>query len=258
MASHDAHFSLAGRTALIIGGSGVLGRAIALGYAGAGARVLVAGRDQSKLDRISRELGGESAGLPIAYAADVRAPAAIADLAARVEADHGPVDVLVNCQGTTIIKPAVDVTEAEYDLILETNLKSVYFACTEFGRRMCGRGAGVIINITSLAAHSGWAKAAPYCATKWAVAGLTQTFAAEWGEFGVRVNAIAPGFFLTDLNRDRMPEERKTEARRRNAMKRMGEPEELVGAAIFLASPAAQFVSGATLRVDGGYLASGI
>ncbi|WP_162917351.1 SDR family NAD(P)-dependent oxidoreductase [Dongia deserti] len=257
--THQAdRFSLAGRTTLIIGGSGGLGRAIALGYAGAGARVLVAGRDQSKLDRISRELGAEGAKPPVAYAADVRAPSAIADLAAQVEADHAPVDVLVNCQGTTIIKPAIEVTEAEYDLILDTNLKSVYFACTEFGRRMCERRAGVIINISSLAARSGWAKAAPYCATKWAVTGLTETFAAEWGAFGVRVNAIAPGFFLTDLNRDRMSEDRKAEARRRNAMQRMGEPQELIGAAIYLASPAAQFVSGATLRVDGGYLASGI
>ena len=258
MTPHSDHFSLAARTALIIGGSGGLGRAIALGYAGAGARVLVAGRDQAKLDRIARDLGGESAKPPVIYISDVRVPTAIADLAARAEADHGPLDVLVNCQGTTVIKPAIEVTEAEYDLVLETNLKSVYFACTEFGRRMCERRTGAIINISSLAAHSGWAKAAPYCATKWAVVGLTQTFAAEWGEFGVRVNAIAPGFFLTDLNRDKMPEERKAEARRRNAMRRMGEPEELVGAAIYLASPAAQFVTGATLRVDGGYLASGI
>jgi gluconate 5-dehydrogenase len=150
------------------------------------------------------------------------------------------------------------LSEAEYDAILDTNLKSVFFACTTFGRRMIDRGHGSIINITSLAAHSGWARAAAYGASKMGVAGITQSFAAEWGEMGVRVNAIAPGFFMTDLNRERMPEDRKAEARRRSAMKRMGELDELVGAAVFLASDAARFVSGATLRVDGGYLASGI
>jgi NAD(P)-dependent dehydrogenase (short-subunit alcohol dehydrogenase family) len=116
----------------------------------------------------------------------------------------------------------------------------------------------VIINISSLSAHTGWANAAIYGASKWGVAGLTQSLAAEWGEAGLRVNAIAPGFFLTDLNRERMSEERKAEARRRSAMQRMGELPELVGAAIYLASDAARFVSGATLRVDGGYLSSGI
>ena len=130
-------------------------------------------------------------------------------------------------------------------MILDTNLKSVFFACTEFGRRMLAQGCGAIINISTLAAHAGWADAAAYSASKWGVAGLTQSFAAEWGERGVRVNAIAPGFFLTDLNRERMPESRKAEARRRNAMKRMGELQELVGAAVFLASDAFRFVSGA-------------
>jgi len=257
MAARADSFSLSNRTALIIGGSGGIGREIALGYAHAGARVLVAGRDQAKLDRISQELGGSDP-KHIVYATDVRKPSAIAGLAERVEAEHGPVDVLINCQGSTVIKPSFEVTEAEYDLILDTNLKSVFFACVEFGRRMSQRGGGAIINISSVAADYGWAKAAPYCASKWGVAGLTQTFAAEWGQFGVRVNAIAPGFFLTDLNRDRMSADRRAEAERRNAMQRMGDPEELVGAAIFLASQSAGFVSGATLRVEGGYLASGL
>jgi NAD(P)-dependent dehydrogenase (short-subunit alcohol dehydrogenase family) len=107
-------------------------------------------------------------------------------------------------------------------------------------------------------AGDGWANAAAYGASKMGLCGLTQSLAAEWGEKGVRVNAIAPGFFLTDLNRERMSEARKTEARQRSAMRRMGEPRELVGAAIFLASDASAFVTGATIRVDGGYLSSGI
>jgi NAD(P)-dependent dehydrogenase (short-subunit alcohol dehydrogenase family) len=250
-------FSLAGRTALILGGSSGIGREIALGFQKAGARSLVVGRSQDKLDKVSTELGGDGAHR-VAYAADLRAIGELKTLSERITADHGPVEILVNCQGTTEIKPALDLTEAEYDAILDTNLKSVFFACTTFAPLMMQQGKGAIINISSLAAHTGWANAAAYGASKWGVAGLTQTLAAEWGERGVRVNAIAPGFFLTDINRARMSEERKAEAKRRNAMKRMGELHELVGAAIFLASDAAQFVSGATIRVDGGYLSSGI
>lgn len=250
-------FALSGRTALVIGGSGGIGREIALGFRTAGARVLIAGRRRDALDKVAGELWTAEPGR-IVYSLDARSPGALAELSKAAEADHGPVDVLVNCQGTTAIKPALELSEAEYDAILDTNLKSVFFACVEFGRRMCERGQGSIVNITSLAAHTGWANAAAYCASKWGVAGITQSLAAEWGERGVRVNAIAPGFFLTDLNRERMPEARKIEARGRNAMKRMGELGELVGAAIYLASDAAQFVTGATLRVDGGYLSSGI
>jgi NAD(P)-dependent dehydrogenase (short-subunit alcohol dehydrogenase family) len=257
MASILDRFSLTGSKALVIGGSSGIGRELALGFKGAGATVLVVGRNLAKLDRVSAELGDAKAGRN-AYCADVCALDLLQKLAAEVEAEHGPPDILVNCQGTTAIKPALDLTEEEYDLILDTNLKSVFFACCEFGRGMLARGSGVIINISSLAAHSGWSNAAAYSASKWGVEGLTQTLAAEWAEGGVRVNAIAPGFFLTDLNRERMPEQRKQEACRRAAMKRMGELDELVGAAIFLASDASRFVTGATLRVDGGYLSSGI
>lgn len=247
-------FSLAGKTALVLGGSSGIGREIALGYRASGATVLICGRDRAKLDAAADTMGGG----PIAYAADLRDVGALTRLADEVEGAHGPVDILVNSQGTIAIKPAVDHTQEDYDAILDTNLKSVFFACTTFGARMMARGGGVIVNIASLSAHTGWANAAAYSASKWGVTGLTQTFAAEWGERGVRVNAIAPGFFMTELNRARMSDERKAEARRRNAMKRMGELAELVGAAVFLASDASGFVSGATLRVDGGYLASGI
>ena len=243
-------FSLKDKLAVIIGGTGGIGGEIAAAYTNAGARVVVAGRSATP------ESAG--AGIAAAYAVDARSPKALADFAARVRAEHGPVDVLVNCQGTTEIKPALSLTEEEYDRVLDTNLKSVFFACTAFAPGMIEAGRGAIINIASLAAHTGWAQAAAYCASKWGVVGLTQTFAAEWGASGVRVNAISPGFFLTDLNRDRMPHARKEEAARRCAMGRMGELKELVGATIFLASDASAFVNGATLRVDGGYLASGI
>ena len=257
MSFDTSSFALTGKTALIIGGSSGIGREIALGFQGAGAKVLIAGRKPDKLDRVSAELGA-GADDRIAYSGDLRSVSALTALSDTIAAEHGPLHILVNCQGTTEIKPAIELTEAEYDTILDTNLKSVFFACTTFGRGMLASGGGAIINISSLAAHTGWANAAAYCASKWGVAGITQSLAAEWGESGVRVNAIAPGFFMTELNQARMPDERKAEARRRSAMKRMGELQELVGAAVFLASDAARFVTGSTLRVDGGYLSTGI
>jgi NAD(P)-dependent dehydrogenase (short-subunit alcohol dehydrogenase family) len=253
----NGEFSLAGKTALVIGGSSGIGRDIALGFARQGAKVLIAARRQEKLDKVAVELGAASSN-GVTYSADLRSVSALTALRDAVAADHGTPQILVNCQGTTEIKPALDLSEAEWDTILDTNLKSVFFACTTFGRAMIAKGEGSIINISSLAAHNGWGNAAAYAASKWGVTGITQSLAAEWGEAGVRVNAIAPGFFMTELNQARMPEARKAEAVRRAAMKRMGDLPELVGPAIFLASDASRFVTGATLRVDGGYLSSGI
>jgi len=258
----SANFGLEGKTALIIGGSSGIGREIALGYREAGATVLIAGRSQEKLDAVAAELGPQG-DKTVAYAVEAREIDQLRTLRESVGRDHGGVDILVNCQGTTAIKPALELTESEYDAILDTNLKSLFFACTLFGEDMMarnddGKGGGNIINIASLASHNGWSRAAAYSASKWGVVGITKSFAAEWGMQGVRVNAIAPGFFMTDLNQAKMPEERKAEARRRAAMNRMGELHELVGAAVYLASSASGFVTGSVLNVDGGYLASGI
>lgn len=255
--TEHANFGLQGKTALVIGGSSGIGREIALGYRDAGATVLIAGRAQAKLDAVAAELGPQD-GSTATYSMDARDTSQLNALRESIRQDHGRLDILVNCQGTTAIKPALELTEGEYDEILDTNLKSVFFACTLFGEDMMAQNGGSIINIASLASHNGWSRAAAYSASKWGVVGITKSFAAEWGTAGVRVNAIAPGFFLTDLNRAKMPEERKTEARRRAAMNRMGELQELVGAAIYLASSASGFVTGSVLNVDGGYLASGI
>ncbi len=253
--STNQPFSLSGRTALIIGGTSGLGREIALGMKAAGARIVVVGRDTAKIDAAVETLGGEPAR---GYAADVTDVSALKALAEQIETDVGPIHILVNSQGTTEIKPALDFTEAEYDRVIDTNLKSVFFACQSFGARMVERGDGCIINIASLAAHYGWANATPYSISKFGVHSLTNSLSAEWGGSGVRVNAISPGFFLTDMNKARMSEERKAQATARNAMHRFGDLPEIAGAAVFLASPAAKFVTGETIRVDGGYLASGI
>lgn len=250
-------FSLNGKNALIIGGAGGIGSVIARAYRDGGARVAIAGRSLSKMALVADELSPRDPS-KAAYVVDARQPSALSELAATVRSDLGTIDVLVNCQGTTTIKPALEVTEDEYDLVADTNLKSVFFACTAFAPHMIAKGSGAIVNIASLAAHSGWSQAASYSASKSGVVSLTQSFAAEWGQKGVRVNAITPGFFMTDLNKSRMSDARKQSATDRCAMKRMGELPELAGAAVYLASDAAGFVNGSTLRVDGGYLSSGI
>ncbi|HSH89569.1 MAG TPA: 3-oxoacyl-ACP reductase family protein [Ramlibacter sp.] len=253
---HAERFSLAGQYALVIGGTSGIGKAISKGYLQAGARVIIAGRDQAKLDGAVKELAehGEAFG----YVADVADFAALRGLVGITMAHHGRVDILVNCQGITNIKPSEDFTPEDWDAVIDTDLKSVFFACTEVGRHMLGRGSGAIINIASLASHRGWAGSAPYAVSKSGVYSLTQSLASEWAARGVRVNAISPGFVMTDLNRDKMSAQRKALALSRTPLGRFGEVDEMVGAAIFLASPGAGFVTGQTIAVDGGFLASGM
>lgn len=251
-----SRFSLDAKYALVIGGTSGIGKAIARGYLEAGARVIVAGRNAEKLKRALADLAphGEVYG----YQADVSDQAGLRGLVGITLAHHGRIDVLVNCQGITLLKAAEEFTPDDWDMIINTDLKSVFFACTEVGRHMLGRGSGAIVNIASLASHRGWPRSALYAIAKTGVLSLTQTLAAEWAARGVRVNAISPGFFMTELNRDKMSPERKALALARTPAGRFGEVDELVGAAIYLASPAATFVTGETIAVDGGFLASGL
>ena len=239
-------FRLDGQVALVIGGTSGIGAAIANGFREAGAHALVVGRTPAKLPERD------------SYLADVTRLDELQRLVAKVLADHGRIDSLVNCQGTTTLKPAEEFTAEDYDGIMATNLRSVFFACTAVGRHMLERGSGSIVNIGSLASYRGWPRSALYAISKAAVVNLTETLAAEWAKRGVRVNAIAPGFVMTDLNRDKMPPERKALALARTPMGRFGETEDMVGAAVFLASDAAAYVTGETIRVDGGFLATGL
>jgi NAD(P)-dependent dehydrogenase (short-subunit alcohol dehydrogenase family) len=255
--SSTSAFSLHGKTALIVGGSSGIGQAIAHGFQAHGARVAIVARTPAKLEEATRRLQQDDPGAK-GYAVYVSQPEAIDGLRTSILADFGHVDILVACQGTTVLKPAEDVTPDEYDAVMQTNLRSVFFTCTRFGRHMLERRTGSIITIASLAAHRGWPLASVYAAGKHGVVGLTKTLAAEWVDRGVRVNTISPGFFMSALNQSKMSTERKENALRRTPIGRFGQVEELVGAAVYLASLAAGFVTGTVFNVDGGYLASGI
>ena len=247
--------------ALIIGGSSGIGLAIAAGFRQAGARVAIAGRRQDKVEAAVQQLNaaiGVDAPPVSGFAADVTDLEAIKRLGRSFAERLGPLDSLVTCQGTTLLQPAGEFSEGDYDHLMDTNLKSVFFACTQLAAPMLERGRGTVITIASLAAHRGWPNAAVYAMTKHGVLGLTRTLAVEWAPRGVRINSISPGVFLTELNRKRMSSERTARLRDHTPLGRFGETSELVGAAVFLASDASSYVTGADLVVDGGYLASGI
>ena len=252
-----AVFSLENRTALVIGGTSGIGLEIALGFQAAGARVVVASRDQTKIDASVANLkqnDARSAG----FALDASRLVDMQRFAKAVWAEQGPIDILLNAQGTTVIKPALDFSEQDYALVMRTNVDGVFWACAEFGHRMVERGSGSIINIGSLSSFRGWPGSSVYAMTKAAVVSLTQSLASEWANSGVRVNAIAPGFFMTPLNEKKMSDARKALAIARTPMGRFGQLSELVGAAVYLASPAAGYTTGATIAVDGGFLANGL
>ena len=248
---------LDGMNAAIIGGSSGIGKAIAHGLQQAGARIAIVGRNPEKLREALHSLQTED---PRAkgFSVDVTDGVHFQEVKAQIEVEIGPIDIVVNSQGITDIRPAVEVSDADFATVINTNLSSVFTSCRLFGADMIARGHGSIINIASIAAHRGWPRAVAYAASKHGIAGITLSLAAEWAPHGVRVNAISPGFFLTDLNRAKMSAERKENAIRRTPMGRFGELPELAQAAVYLASPGASFVTGAIVNVDGGYLASGI
>lgn len=249
-------FDLKGRHAVVIGGGTGIGKAIAEGLGQAGARLTLVGRRREVLEATAVEFSkaGIAAGIDAVDATDM---AQLKGLVARCE-NTAPVEILVNAQGIMTLKPAEDFTPEDFDRIITTNVKSVFFACQEFGKAMLARGRGNIISIASLASFRGFPRNAIYCISKHGVVALTETLAAEWAARGVRVNAIAPGFFMTDLNKDTMRDDRKANALARTPMHRFGQTSELAGAAVYLASPAASYVSGATIPVDGAFLAAGM
>jgi NAD(P)-dependent dehydrogenase (short-subunit alcohol dehydrogenase family) len=251
-------FDLSGQTAVVVGGTSGIGLAIVRGLAEAGANVVPTGRRSPLVEAAAaevRKMGRRS----LTPTCDVTDRASIETLLATVLAEFSTVEILVNCAGRTAKRPTIQVEQAEWNEIFDTNLNGTLRACQVFGAHMLERGYGRIVNIGSLSSFVGLYEVAAYGASKSAVRALTQSLALEWAPRGVCVNAIVPGVFRTEMNTQLLDgTARGREFLARTPMKRFGKLEELAGAAVYLSSREASFTTGHMLVVDGGFLASGV
>ena len=249
----DELFSLAGRVAVVVGGTGELCGAMAEGLAGAGAEVILVGRNEAKAKARLAKIAA-AGGRAWCHAAEATDRGQLQALLAAVLARSGRVDIVVNGAGINSPTPYLDITEEEFDRIVRVNLKGVFLGCQVFGRHLVERGAGgSIINLGSMSGIIPLSRVFTYSATKAAVHNLTKNLAREWAPRNVRVNALVPGFFPAEQNRAVLTPDRVTSIMGHTPMKRFGEARELIGATLLLASNAGSFITGAEIVVDGGY-----
>ncbi len=256
-ADADAAFRLDGRVAVVTGSSSGLGEAIAHELARAGAAVVVSSRDAGRAGAVAEAIG-EAGGTAVAVAGDVTDPAAVQALADRARELGGP-DVWVNNAGIGMVRPSLELSLEDWRRTLDLDLTAAWVGCQVAGRHMTAAGAGVIVNVSSVAGHTALPQRAAYCAAKHGLVGLTKVLAAEWAAHGVRVVSVDPAFVLTPLVRQSMADggfaTEHVEAR--TPLGRLGEAVEVGRAVRFLASGAASYVTGASLMVDGGWTADG-
>jgi NAD(P)-dependent dehydrogenase (short-subunit alcohol dehydrogenase family) len=250
--------SLEGKTAVVIGGTTGIGRALSLGFADAGVDVIASARREEHVKDTAAEI--ERRGRKtIRLTSDIRDRASLERLSAASLECYGKIDILINCAGKIIRAPTLTLPEEVWADIVDTNLTGTLRACQIFGKHMIERGYGRIINIASLNSFVALAEVSAYAASKAGVVSLTRSLAVEWSKRGVLVNAIAPGVFRTALNSELLDgTARGKELLMRTPMGRFGRSEEIVGAALYLASDAASFVAGQVISIDGGFLASGV
>jgi NAD(P)-dependent dehydrogenase (short-subunit alcohol dehydrogenase family) len=250
-----ALFDLRGKVALVTGASRGLGRAMAQGLAEAGADLVITSRHLPEVEHTASELasGGRKV-LPLQ--ADVTRAAEVEEAVTRAVAAMGGIDILVNNAGINIRKPVLELTESDWDQTLDINLKGCFLMAQAVGRHMLARQRGSVVNIASMLASVVHVDRAAYASSKGGLVQLTKVLAVEWAPSNVRVNAICPGPFLTDLNKPILNDPEKVKYfMDRLPMKRFGKPEELVGSVIFLASEASSFITGTTIYIDGGWTA---
>jgi len=253
-------FRLDGKVAVVIGGAGGIGEIMAQGLAGQGAKVAVASRNIHKLEAAAQKIRAETKSEVAAFQVDIIDKQSVAQLVKQVLSKFGTVDILVNSQGANLKKPAIDFPVEDWDLMFQVNVKGTMLSCSEFGKVMIEKKKGKVINLSSVRGIRAtlWGGNEGYCATKGAVDMITRSLASEWAPYNINVNALAPSLIYTELAAVTLRDPERLQKYLANVpLKRVGQPQDLVGACIFLASPASDFITGQILYLDGGLTAVG-